>query len=85
MRVASGGGGSNGVRVWMGGGHAVYWGLGVWGGGGGSCVLRSVGSVDEIGVTYDGASLELVSIWASSERCGFLGVNKMSSGVWPLW
>ena len=52
---------------------------------GGSCVPRSVGSVDEIGVTYDGASLELVSIWASSERCGFLGVNKMSSGVWPLW
>ena len=77
-RVTSVGGDSTNVRLWMGSGGAVSW-TGV------SCVPRSAVSVDGKGVPSDGASLELISIWASSERCRFFIVKVLSAGGRPLW
>ena len=55
LRVASSGGSGTEVRSWMWGGDANSW-------AGGSCVPMSVGSVDEIRIPSDGASLELILI-----------------------
>ena len=78
LRVASGGGSGTEVRLWMWGGDANSW-------AGGSCVPSSVGSVDKIRIPFNGASLELILIWASSERCVFFGMKKMSARGRPLW
>ena len=77
-RVTYGHGGGTEVGLWIGVGGAVYW-------VGGSFVPRRAESVAWKEVRSDGASLELILIWASSERCGLFGVQDMSSGDQPIW
>ena len=62
----------------MGGGGAVSW-------VGDGCGPRSGRYLTRKYGLSNGASLELTSVWASSERCRFFGVEELSTGGRPNW
>ena len=77
-RVASGCGGGTEVGLWFGGGGAVSWVVDGFGPMSGRYLARK-------DVLFDGASLGIILIWTSSERCRFFIVEELSACGRPNW
>ena len=77
-RVASGCGRGTEVGMWFGGGGVLSW-------VGDGCGPRSGRYLTRKDVPSDGASLEIISIWSLSKRCGFFSAQERSDGGRTIW